>query len=408
MWGGGALPGGLSSDGYLDKRLRPLDAEHYSAAGLLPYRKREDAIELLLPKERPWNSFQQSYDPLAWNIFGGKRVPRLERSAETTGVRCFLESVGQVEGVPDTEELYTWISSSFCVWYPMGKMAVMVVEVPEDKLADFPQRYVDWRNEAGNQEEFRILPMGIKKYNKQIDEVHWVGVSDLIPEMKDEASDLFKNLLEVGNFKEFLLGTLDPEKLVGSDVEPRPPSEPAQGKGKGKSNGKGYNKGGGKSGKDYKGYNGGSDYKGYNDGSKGYNGGFGYDMDFSFGGKGGKFGGGKFGGKDNSYMGGMPKGMQMQMPMPMPPQMMMAPPMPPMASPMPSGQPAEVQRQMYGEQLYLQVQPLSPSPYLAQKITGMLLELPQNELLLNLTNMDELSRRVSEALEVLKEDGIVS
>jgi len=407
------LPGGLSSDGYLDKRLRPLDAEHYSAAGLLPYRKREDAIELLLPKERPWNSFQQSYDPLAWNIFGGKRVPRQERSAETTGVRCFLESVGQVEGVPDTEELYTWISSSFSLWYPMGKMAVMLMEVPEDKLADFPQRFADWKSEAGNQEEFRILPMGIKKYNKQIDEVVWVPVSDVIPEMKDEASDLFKNLLEVGNFKEFLLGTLDLEKLVGPpDAEPRPPMESDKGKGKGKSNGKGYNKGGGKGGKGYngggKGYNGGF---GYDGGGKGYNGGFGYDMDFSFGGKGGKFGGGKFGGKDNSYMdmGGMPKGgMPMQMPMPMPQQMMMGPPMPPMAPPMPSGQPAEVQRQMYGEQLYLLVQPLSPSPYLAQKITGMLLELPQNELLLNLTNIDELSRRVSEALEVLREDGIVS
>jgi len=397
MWGGGALPGGLSADGYLDRRLRPLDSEHYSAAGLLPYRKREDSIELLLPKERPWNSFQQSYDPLAWNIFGGKRVPRQERSAETTGVRCFLESVGQVEGVPDTEELYTWISSSFSLWYPMGKMAVMVMEVPEDKMADFPERYAAWKSEAGNQEEFRILPMGIKKYNKQIDEVVWVGVADLIPEMKEEASDLLKNLLEVGNFKEFLLGNLDLEKQFGPDTD-RPPPEPAQSKGKGKSNGKGYSKGGSKGG------------KGYNGGSKGYNGDFGYGMDFSFGGgKGGKYGGGKFGGKDNSYMGGMPKGMQMPMPMPMPQQMMMAPPMqPPMAPPMPAGQPAEVQRQMYGEQLYLLVQPLSPSPYLAQKITGMLLELPQNELLLNLTNMDELSRRVSEALEVLREDGIVS
>lgn len=395
------MPGGLSADGYLDKRLRPLDAEHYSAAGLLPYRKREDSIELLLPKERPWNSFQQAYDPLAWNVFGGKRVPRQERSAETTGVRCFLESVGQVEGVPDTEELYTWISSSFSLWYPMGKMAVMVMEVPEDKLADFPQRYADWKSEAGNQEEFRILPMGIKKYNKQIDEVVWVGVADLIPEMKGEASDLLKNLLEVGNFKDFLLGTLDLEKLAATDTVSRPPAEPAPSKGKGK--GKGYGKGGSRGGK---GYGGGG--KGYN----GYSGGYGYEMDFGFGGKGGMYGGGKFGGKDNGYMGGMQKGMQMPMPMPMPQQMMMAPPMqPPMPpAPMPAGQgqSAEVQRQMYGEQLYLLVQPLSPSPYLAQKITGMLLELPQNELLLNLTNMDELSRRVSEALEVLKEDGIVS
>ncbi|CAK0864090.1 unnamed protein product [Prorocentrum cordatum] len=353
----------------------------------------------MLELARPRRS--EAYDPLAWNVFGGKRVPRQERSAETTGVRCFLESVGQVEGVPDTEELYTWISSSFSLWYPMGKMAVMVMEVPEDKLADFPQRYADWKSEAGNQEEFRILPMGIKKYNKQIDEVVWVGVADLIPEMKGEASDLLKNLLEVGNFKDFLLGTLDLEKLAATDTVSRPPAEPAPSKGKGK--GKGYGKGGSRGGK---GYGGGG--KGYN----GYSGGYGYEMDFGFGGKGGMYGGGKFGGKDNGYMGGMQKGMQMPMPMPIALQMMMAPPMqPPMPpAPMPAGQgqSAEVQRQMYGEQLYLLVQPLSPSPYLAQKITGMLLELPQNELLLNLTNMDELSRRVSEALEVLKEDGIVS
>merc|ERR1719187_65250 len=66
----------------------------------------------------------------------------------------------------------------------------------------------------------------------------------------------------------------------------------------------------------------------------------------------------------------------------------------------------EMQRQMYGEQLYVLVQPMAPSPYLAQKITGMLLELPHNELLLNLTNHEELQRRVREALEVLREDGV--
>merc|ERR1719174_202757 len=66
----------------------------------------------------------------------------------------------------------------------------------------------------------------------------------------------------------------------------------------------------------------------------------------------------------------------------------------------------EMQRQMYGEQLYLMVQPMSPSPYMAQKITGMLLELPQNELMLNLTNQEELRKRVEEAVEVLKEDGV--
>mmetsp|Transcript_53574 Transcript_53574/g.120813 ORF Transcript_53574/g.120813 Transcript_53574/m.120813 type:complete len:109 (-) Transcript_53574:124-450(-) len=68
---------------------------------------------------------------------------------------------------------------------------------------------------------------------------------------------------------------------------------------------------------------------------------------------------------------------------------------------------AEMQRQLYGEQLYMLVQPMASSPYLAQKITGMLLELPQNELLLNLTNQEELHRRVTEAMEVLKEDGVM-
>merc|ERR1740121_2815138 len=66
----------------------------------------------------------------------------------------------------------------------------------------------------------------------------------------------------------------------------------------------------------------------------------------------------------------------------------------------------EMQRQMYGEQLYVLVQPMCPSEYLAQKVTGMLLELPMSELCQNLTNPEELRRRVSEALEVLRNDGL--
>merc|ERR1712137_313556 len=82
-------------------------------------------------------------------------------------------------------------------------------------------------------------------------------------------------------------------------------------------------------------------------------------------------------------------------------------PMPgPMMFPSQEQNSAEMQRQMYGEQLYVLVQPMAPSPYLAQKITGMLLELPHNELLINLTNQEELQQRVREALEVLQEDGV--
>lgn len=54
-----------------------------------------------------------------------------------------------------------------------------------------------------------------------------------------------------------------------------------------------------------------------------------------------------------------------------------APPLPVYTPPFQPGS-EEMQRQMHGEQLYVLVLPLAPSPYLAQKITGMLLELPEN------------------------------
>jgi len=356
------MPGGLSPDAYCDRRLRPLDAEHYSAAGLLPYRRSAGSTELLLPRERPWNSFTQAYDPLGWNLFGGKRVPRQERSLETTAVRCFLESVGQAEGAPDHEALYGAMQGkgNFVVWYPMGKFALVCVEVPEGVMTDFPQKFAAMKQQAGPSEEFRILPQGIKKWSKQIDELGWVPASSLVPDTKDEVSDLLSNLLKVDSFRDFLQGTLDPATAFPEAPAPisRLPEESPAGKGKGKKG----EKGGGKA----KGGKGRPDFKG---------------------------------GKGATYPGkGAP-----------------APPNPygaPYGAPSPYYSPAaansaEMQRQMYGEQLYVLVQTMSPNPYLAQKITGMLLELPQNELLQNLTNQQELHRRVTEALEVLREDGVV-
>lgn len=67
----------------------------------------------------------------------------------------------------------------------------------------------------------------------------------------------------------------------------------------------------------------------------------------------------------------------------------------------------EDQRHRYGEQLFTLVQAIEPRMDLTQRITGMLLELPQSELLLNLTSHEELSRRVEEALRVLRLDGII-
>lgn len=350
---GQMLPGGLSSDGYLDRRLRPLDSEHYSAAGLLPYRQRDGKIEVLLPKERPWNSFTQAYDPVAWNVFGGKRVPRQERSVETTAVRCFLESVGQVDGAPDHEMLYGMMQSSFVVWYPLGKFALVMVEVPGESLSDLPERYTSMKQEAGPPEEFRILPMGIKKWSKQIDEISWLPAADLLNESEAQVSDLLGSMVKIDNLREFLEGNLDPAKALPEGGVIQPPPRHENGKGKGKDKG-GKGKGKGRGGKGFKA--GGMQGKGmpmmYSPGSKG---------------------------------------------MPM---------MSPMFYPTYDHNSAEMQRQMYGEQLYVLVQPMAPSPYLAQKITGMLLELPQNELLLNLTNQEELGRRVQEALDVLREDGV--
>jgi len=357
MYLSGPMPGGLSSDAYCDRRLRPLDAEHYSAAGILPYRRSQGSVELLLPKERPWNSFTQAYDPLGWNLFGGKRVPRQERSVETTAVRCFLESVDQVDGAPGHEALYGMMQGSFVVWYPMGKFALLVIEVPEDIMADLPERFATSKKQAGPSKDFRILPMGIKKYVKQIDELVWVPASSLVPEAKEELSDLLSNVLQVETFRDFLTGDLDPAKAF-PDAGPveidRTPLGDSAGKGKGKKGGKAKGKG---------------------------------KLDW------------------RSFKGG--KGM-------MYPGMKGAFPMPPIPFPPAFHSPyaaaastAEIQRQMYGEQLYMLVQPMSPNPYLAQKITGMLLELPQNELMMNLTNQEELRRRVGEALEVLREDGVV-
>lgn len=416
------MPGGLSPDAYVDKRLRPLDSEHYSAAGILPYRRRADSVELMLPRERPWNSFSQSYDPISWNIFGGKRVPRMERSPEVTAVRSFFECLGEVAGVPTEEEIYSWLSRSFIVWYPVGKFALLVFEVPDDKLSDFIEKYADYKKVSGD-EEFRILPQGIKKWSKQIDALEWVPTSSLLPEASSEVSDLLANILQVPRFKEFLEGAFDPAK-TWPQLNYEPP-RPQTGKGKGKSNGK--------------------DFRGKGGGMKGYGQfvGRGMDMGMSMGmgmtlgmgqgyGMGGMAGMGGMGvmgmGAEisfskGSYGKGLPpdygkgtgvgpfaksgKGMEpaMQMPMYNGGKAMQ---MPQMAYPQPV-QPnsEELQRQMYGEQLYIMVQPLSPSPYLAQKITGMLLELPQNELVLNLTDTEELHRRVREAMEVLREDGVV-
>jgi hypothetical protein len=350
------MTGGLSADSYLDRRLRTLDSENYSAAGLLPYRKGSNGLEFLFAMERPWNSFTNSYDPLSWNIFGGKRIPRQERAIEATAIRCFLDAVGQAPGAPENDVMYRLMADSFAVWYALGKFALLMVEVTGDDISvDFPSKYLEWKQSQPSS-EFSMTSTGIKKWTKQIDALEWVPATDLVPAAKKDVSDLLGNILQISGFREFLEGSLDPASFPdrGGPVPRPPPMDNFKGKGKSKDKGKGKGKG-----------------------------------------------------KDKGYKGQpMAKGMPMYSGPP-PGKGGFVAPMPPMMMPAYDQQNnMELQRQMYGEQLYLMVQPMSPSPYIAQKITGMLLELPNNELMLNLTNHEELQRRVTEAVEVLKEDGI--
>jgi len=293
------------------------------------------------------------------------------------------------------------------MWYPKGRYTLIFFEVEEGVFSDLPEQFKEAKDKAGPQEEFKMTENGIKKWTKQIESIEWVAASELSGEAKRDCSDLLKNVLDVKAVSEFLDGTLDPEVAFPDDVDgvPRvkeglPPKDGkgAKSKGKGKAGKDGYGKG--------------------SKGGKGYKGGNGY-------GKGGK-----------SSKGFMPMGMGMGIPPPYAPvdygkgggksypqysyppmmggqQQQIMPQMMPLVAPL-SYQPVEVQQgsddlqlQMYGEQLHILVHPLVPNQYIAQKVTGMLLELPMNELLMNLTNPPELLRRVNEATQLLKEDGIV-
>jgi polyadenylate-binding protein len=63
--------------------------------------------------------------------------------------------------------------------------------------------------------------------------------------------------------------------------------------------------------------------------------------------------------------------------------------------------PQHQQKQMLGERLYPLIQ--AAQPELAGKITGMLLEMDNSELLLLLDSQDQLSEKIAEAIKVLEE-----
>eukprot|EP00928_Gymnodinium_smaydae_P078663 TRINITY_DN62770_c0_g1_i1.p1 TRINITY_DN62770_c0_g1~~TRINITY_DN62770_c0_g1_i1.p1 ORF type:complete len:404 (-),score=95.05 TRINITY_DN62770_c0_g1_i1:155-1228(-) len=348
-------PPQCSSEPYMARQLRQGDYEGFSGAALVPYKKVNEEIQILLGSEKPWNSFKSSYDPEALNVLGGKRIFRSERNPIQTASRTFQEALLDGMNAPSAEELAEQTSKSFVFWFPTGKYALVFFEVDSDLFNDLPVKFAEAKKAAGPREEFTITKDGVKKWTKHYEGVAWVSTSELVPEAKRECTNLLENMLKCKEFVEFLQGNVDPESFPA-------PQQRSNGAPKGKS--KGGGKDGGYGGKSFKAAKGGGKSQGYGGGCGG-------------------------GGKGDKPKGGFVKGFHV---VPASPSM---------------DQINEMQLQMYGEQLYVLVQPLAPNQFIAQKITGMLLELPMNELMLNITNPVELQKRVTEATALLKADGIV-
>merc|ERR1712176_894323 len=108
-----------------------------------------------------------------------------------------------------------------------GKFALIVVEVGNDCMGDFPDN---------------ILPNGVKKWVKQIEACEWVSGQDLLSKGLDQLSDLLQNILQVHDFRQFLEGALNPD-TTWPEGSVQPPVY--QQGGKGKSDGKGWKGSGG-------------------------------------------------------------------------------------------------------------------------------------------------------------------
>eukprot|EP00929_Paragymnodinium_shiwhaense_P053086 TRINITY_DN26578_c0_g1_i1.p1 TRINITY_DN26578_c0_g1~~TRINITY_DN26578_c0_g1_i1.p1 ORF type:complete len:386 (+),score=102.35 TRINITY_DN26578_c0_g1_i1:114-1271(+) len=363
-----AIAAACSTESYVARHLREEDLDAFSAAALVPYRKTASgSIELLLTLEKPWNIFLKSYDAISLHVLGGKRIMSTETHPETTAIRCLRESLDVVpeQELPKTEELLALTEKALSVWYSAGRYAFLFAEVPDGMFDDLPEKFLKGKAAAPTlTEEFTINADGVKKWTKHMEAVEWVSVKELVPEVTRDCSDLTKNLVGIQKLVDVLTGEVKPEEEYPQVARPERSNVGFSGKFTGK----------GKSGKASKGFG-----KGFSKGTKAASAIPPRNMML---------------GKGMPPMAGMPP--------------MMMPPtyggFPPMAIPQKTHQ--EVQQQLYGEQLYVLIQPLVESTYIAQKITGMLLELPHNELLLNLTSPEELGRRVKEATALLAEDGL--
>ncbi|CAE7949057.1 unnamed protein product, partial [Symbiodinium sp. KB8] len=191
--------------------------------------------------EKPWNSFINGYEAWCTNVSHNYLTGSVELS--------YLKKLAPLE-----EALHNLIPNGFYMWYPLGKFALILVEVEDGSLDDLPEKFAAAKEASPSDDaEYRILPMGVKKWKKQIDLLEWVPGEDLTPDPKFAVSDLLSNMLKVNKFLDFLAGRMDPAEVWPKGSQPqRPISNGSKGKGKSKdswggpSMENGYGKGRGK------------------------------------------------------------------------------------------------------------------------------------------------------------------
>lgn len=416
-----------SEDAYLESRLRPCDFQVYMAAGLQFYRRRKCVIEWLLPREEAWNNQADVYEPLAWNILGVRRARGWEHDPQETAVRCLVEVFGGISGAPSARTLRGKCARSVAVWYPRGKYALFLHEIEEHEAnifmdPDLSERYKERRSQPAT------------KYPKKIEGFEWVQAADFFAsDARHTLTDLLEKFSLIDAVRKFITtGDLPPgvapPKLESTEGKGGKKGDRDEGKGgkKGDRDGCKGGAGKGKRGQEERkgwaakgesasswGIDGGAvkgketakakekawekgGDRGKGTGWEGWETQYGYSKGKWNGGqaeaiykgdqaKGDAWAtGGKNGGMAKGKNGGKETGGQL---------------------------PA---RQLLGEKLFVLVKGLAPSygHTIVQKITGMLLDLPHDEITSLLEPSAkgklELEERVAEARQILEEEGALA
>jgi len=365
-----------SQESYLQSRLRSEDQQEYRAAGLILYRRGSNGVELLLPTETPWNSWEDKYDPLSWNILGTKRSRgNWEREPVDTVQRCVLDVIGHIKGAPTASDIRRICRRGVAVWYARGKYAISLSELCDEDRDKFdnPSLTDRFKAEKEASESSDAVGLNSSRFTKRIDGFEWVSGAELLSSRtRMPLANLLDNVCMVDGFRHLLTTSSLPDGVQatkgGDECDTNcDRTESEDGKGK----------------------------KGRGDNAKGKSGrGFGkaqrmVPMSEFTNSSGGKVGKGKEKGRSHGMSGAYASEF--------------------LAVSVPEG--SDTERQMIGEQIYLLVQQLVPTVSLAQKVTGMLLELPQPELVPLLVGgapgqPSELEQRVEEALIVLRSDGV--